>query len=293
MSNSEIEDLKHELAEKEKELEELRKTFKEYKNVSDSLSEQIKLKDNQINTINTTIETKDDLIKTIQDSIRLKDTQIDALQKTVETKNKTIDDLSQQLGSTINESVLKEKDKKITELESELGKLNEELATTDDEIEQLSNELENLQSKASRTGGPFIDFTEIEIDRDEIIKKMKEILLNALHSVSISSPSISDLQDLDLYEVKSTVNMRISCLIDPSVEEHIDLLEEFESLDNINIRSYESKDRWLIFRDGEELFFCAVGTKPNNYLAFYTKDPAHIKLFNSLITETWLRSRKI
>ncbi|GAH91973.1 unnamed protein product, partial [marine sediment metagenome] len=97
------------LAEKEKELEELRKTFIEYKNVSDSLSEQIKLKDNQINTINTTITTKDDLIKTIQDSIRLKDSQIDALQKTVETKNKTIDDLSQQLGLTINESVLKEK----------------------------------------------------------------------------------------------------------------------------------------------------------------------------------------
>lgn len=293
MSNSEIEDLKQKLAEKEKELEELRKTFKEYKEISDSLSEQIKLKDNQINTISTTIKTKDDLIKTIQDSIELKNSQIDVLQKTVETKNKTINDLSQQLDSTINESVSKENDKKIAELENELGKLNEELATTDDEIERLSNELENMQSKASITKDLFIDFTDIEINRDEIIKKMKEILLNALHSVSISSPSISDLQDLDLYEVKSSVNMRISCLIDPSVEEHIDLLEEFESLDNVNIRSYESEDRWLIFRDREELFFCAVGTKPNNYLAFYTKDSAHITLFNSLITETWLRSRKI
>ena len=280
MSNPEINSLKQKLAEKEYEIKELRKIFNEYKLSSDSLTEQIR----------TTIKTKDDLVK-------LKEAQIETLQKSVETKNETIEDLTKQLknisDSTVDESVLKEKENRITELEDELNKLNEELAATDDEIEELSNELEKMQSKISSSGGFFTDFTNIEIGRDKIFEKMKEILSKSLHSVSISSPTISDLQDLELYEVKSSVNMRISCLIDPSIEEHIDLLEEFESLDNINVRSYESKDRWLIFRDGEELFFAAVGKKPNNFLTFYTKDPAHIKLFNSLITESWLRSRKL
>jgi chromosome segregation ATPase len=292
-----IDELKQNLAEREKELEELRKFFDEIKTSNASLLEQKNLKENQINTLISTIKTKDDMMKTIQDSIQLKDSQIEAMKSSIKTKDKTIEELSGQLKnfshSTVDENVLKEKNDRIKELEDEITKLNEELAITDKEIENLTIELEKLQSSSSAKNGPFIDFTDNEISREEIIQKMKDILSNALHSVTISSPLITDLQDLDLYEVKTSVNMKISCLIDPTIEEHIDLLEEFESLDNINIRTYDSEDRWLIFRDGEELFFCGVGTKPNNFLTFYTKDQEHIKLFSSLINETWLRSRKI
>jgi len=88
--------------------------------------------------------------------------------------------------------------------------------------------------------------------KSEILKKMREILGNAVHNVTITVLDISDLQDLHLYEVRSSVNIKIMCNIDPSLEEDAELLEELESLDNITIRLYEDRDRFLIDRDGEE-----------------------------------------
>ena len=129
--------------------------------------------------------------------------------------------------------------------------------------------------------------------KEEILEKMRDILKNALHNVTIAVPDITDLQDLYLYEVRSSVNMKISCVINPGMEDHADLLEEYESLDNINIRAYESEDRFLIVRDGEELMMAVIGNDENNHLVFHTKDPNHIRLFNALAMETWMRSRKI
>ena len=88
--------------------------------------------------------------------------------------------------------------------------------------------------------------------KSEILKKMREILGNAVHNVTITVLDISDLRDLHLYEVRSSVNIKIMCNIDPSLEEDVELLEELESLDNITIRLYEDRDRFLIDRDGEE-----------------------------------------
>jgi hypothetical protein len=266
-------------SDKDKELEDLRKS--------------IELKEGQISTLNNTLKMKDDLIKTLQDSLDLKENQIKSKDQTIEGLQQQIEESS---GSTLDAAALEERDKKIAELEEEITVLNEELAAADEDIENLTEQLESGPSSAPASASsfhPFSDFTTISIKREALINKIKEILSKALHSVTISVPSIIDLQDLDLYEVKSSVNMKISCLIDPSLDEHIDLLEEFESLDNLNVRTYESGDRWVILRDGEELFFAACGTKEDNFLTFYTKDSDHIKLFNSLVMEAWLRSRKI
>ncbi len=126
----------------------------------------------------------------------------------------------------------------------------------------------------------------------DIVEKMREILQKALHNVTIVVPSITDLQELRLYEVRSSVNIKIACLINPGEEEHASLLQEFESLDNVAIRSFEGEDRYVLVRDGEELLFGAVG-KSDNALAFHTRDASHIRLFNSLVMEGWLRSRKL
>ena len=122
---------------------------------------------------------------------------------------------------------------------------------------------------------------------------MRQILETAVHKVTIAVPNIEDLQDLYLYEVRSSVNLQVSCFIDPGIELHSDLLEEFESLDNISLRTNESEDRYLILKDGEELFFAVVGNKEDNHLVFHTRDSKHIQLFNALVMESWLRSRKI
>lgn len=100
--------------------------------------------------------------------------------------------------------------------------------------------------------------------KSKILKKMREILGNAVHNVTITVPDISDLQDLHLYEVKSSVNVKVMCNIDPSLEENSELLKELESLDNITIRLYEDRDRFLIDRDGEEFGWKNLEEKEKN-----------------------------
>jgi sugar-specific transcriptional regulator TrmB len=172
--------------------------------------------------------------------------------------------------------------------------LNEELAKADEELESL--ELENEKLKGSQTSSKkeaIIDFTSIQITKAEILEKMRAILEKSIANVTIVTPNIEDLQELYLYELRSSVSMKIACSVNPGIDEHNELLEEFESLDNISLRNYEREDRYVVTRDGEELFIAAIGNSNENHLVFHTKDPKHIKLFSSLATDGWIQSRKV
>ena len=251
-----------------------------------TLQDSLKLKDDQLNTLKDSLQLKDDQIKTLEDSLNLKAEKIDTLEKTLKLKE---EQLASQPAASADDSA-------IEGLQKEIDVLTSELAKADEDIEALEAELEKAQSSASVTGASDVtiqDFTNADITREEILAKMREILESALHKVTICVPNIEDLQDLYLYEVRSSVNLQISCLIDPGIELHADLLEEFESLDNIALRTNEGEDRYLILKDGAELLFAVVGEKENNHLVFHTKDPKHLVLFNSLVMESWLRSRKI
>jgi len=259
----------------------------------EDIKKTIALKEDQLSTINSTLILKDAQIKTLEDSLKVKEEKIDALEKTVKLKE---DELKSTAGSTVDEEVLIEKDKKIEELQKEIEILNDELNKSDEVIEQLELEKEKLEEKekeSKSSDSKIIDYTNISISTSEIIEKMREVLQKAMHNVTIVVPNITDLQDLHLYEVRSSVNMKISCEINPGIEENADLLDEYESLDNISLRNFEGSDRYIIIRDGEELVLGVIGKNDTNHLVFHTSDPAHIKLFNSLVMEGWLRSRKI
>ena len=196
--------------------------------------------------------------------------------------------------SVTDENLLKEKDEKINKLQKEIEILNDELSKADVDLETLELENEKLrQAQSSLSGSKIIDFTKTEITKSEILIKMREILEKGLHNVMIVVPTIVDLQELYLYEVKSSVNMRISCLINPGIDEHSELLDEFTSLDNITLRSYEREDRYVLVRDGEEMLIAVKGNSEKNHLTIHTKDSKHIRLFNSLTMEGWLQSRGI
>jgi hypothetical protein len=111
--------------------------------------------------------------------------------------------------------------------------------------------------------------------------------------VTIVVHSIEDLQELYLYELRSSVTMNIACLINPTNTEHSELLDEFESLDNISLRNYERRDRYVVTRDGEELLLAIIGDSDNNNLVIHTKDSKHLRGLNSLATEGWIQSRRI
>ena len=253
-------------------------------NTINNLKESINLKDDQLNTIKDSMKLKEDQIKTLESSINLKEDKILALEKTLKLKEEQIS----------NASLNSEKDKEIKDLQKELELLNNELTKADEDLERLELENEKLkEGHSDSSNSKIIEYTNIDISKEVILKKMREILQNALHSVTITVPNIHDLQELKIYEVRAGINMKICCEIDPEIEEQIDILEEHESLDNISVRNFIGSDRYVILRDGEELFLGFKGVNDSNHLAFHTRDAAHIRIFNSLVMEAWLRSRPL
>jgi len=251
----------------------------------------LRLKDEQVETMGNSLKWKDEQIKTLENSLKIKDEKALTLEKTIKLK----DDEIRKLNSTsIDRGALNEKEEKIRQLEKELEILNGELAKIDEELESLELENEKLRKTESSSTDKIVDFTSVQITKSEILEKMREVLQNnAMANVTIVVPSIEDLQELYLYELRSSVSMNIACSINPGIDEHSELLQEFESLDNISIKNYEQGDRYGVIRDGEELFIAVIGRSENNHLVFHTKDSKHIRLLNSLITESWIRSRKV
>jgi chromosome segregation ATPase len=306
--DNQIEALKNELKQKNEQLEqvkssisnleqklakvnELENQLKTKNTLINTLQDSIKLKDNQLETIKDSLKLKDEQIKILETSLSAKDGKIETLEKTIKLKEDQIKTLKV---SSADENILNEKDKEIENLRKEIEILNDEITKADEDLERLEIENEKLrESRITTSGSKIVDFTNIKITKSEIIEEMKNILQGALHSVTITVPKIDDLQDLFLYEVRSSVNMKISCEINPGIEEHAELLDEYESLDNISIRNFDGADRYIINRDGEELLLAITGQDENNHLVFKTKDASHIRFLNSMVMESWLRSRKI
>lgn len=300
--------LQEELKQKEKIINELRErllSIEEGLKKFDDIDLKLKIKDDLIENLKGSLSLKDDQIKTIKSSMDLKEEQVQTLEYSLKIKNvkiKTLEksfhlkeeQLKELASSTVEKNLLMEKDEKIEKLQEKLNILNGELEKADEDLEALETENERLRNNLASASGPkIVDWTDIEISKADILKKMRDILNKALHNITIAVPDIKDLQELHLYEVRSSVNMKISCSIDPSLEEDAELLEEFGSLDNITIRLYDQKDRFVLDRDGEELIFGIIGKNENNNLVIHTRDSKHQRLLRSLVMEGWLRSRKI
>jgi DNA repair exonuclease SbcCD ATPase subunit len=251
----------------------------------------LRLKDEQVKTLENSLNLKDDQIKTLENSLDIKDKKAETLEKTIKLKEEEILKLN---SVSIDKGVLNEYNEKIQKLEKEVEILNGELSKADEELESLELENEKLRNaQSSAMDIKIVDFTHANISKSEILEKMREILPNANASVMIVTPKLEDLQELYLYEVKASVSMRIACSINPGIEEHSELLEEFESLDNISLKNYNMEDKYVLVRDGEELLYGISEKSENNNLVIHTKDPNHIKLLNALSLEAWLRSRKV
>jgi hypothetical protein len=281
--------------------EELKKTLRKF----EEYDVKLKSKEELINNLTKSLELKEDQIKTMLDSMNLKEQHNDTLNTSLQIKNEKIKDLEKIVrtlnekinlinSSTVDKDIIAEKEDEITECEKKVDIFKRELEKLEEDLDLLEAENEKLRNDLASSSDPqIIDWTYVEIPKDTILKKIREILSKAVHNVTIAVPDIKDLQDLHLYEVRSSVNMKIMCYIDPSLEDDEQLLMEFESLDNITIRMYEDKDRFVIDRDGEELLFAIIGEGVNNNLIIHTRDAKHQRLLRSLVMEGWLRARKL
>ena len=265
----------------------------------------LKSKEELINNFTKSLDLKEDQIKTMIDSMNLKEQHNDTLNTSLQIKNEKIKDLEKNIrtineklnllnSSTVDKDVIAEKQDEIEEWQKKVDIFKGELEKQEEDLDALEAENDKLRNDLASSSDPqIIDWTYVEIPKESILKKIREILSKAVHTVTIAVPDIKDLQDLHLYEVRAHVNIKIQCYIDPSLEDDEQLLMEFESLDNITIRMYEDKDRFLIDRDGEELLFGIIGEADNNNLVIHTRDAKHQRLLRSLVMEGWLRARKL
>ena len=285
---SELKVMKQEMMEKIKLFDIKMKTKDE---LIDNLQNSMELKEDQIRTVRDSINLKTEQIKTLDSSLKIKDEKVKTMERTLLLKEEEINNIREH---TVDKDELVEKNNYIEDLQGKLEILKGELEKADEDLEILETENETLRNQiVASTGSKIIDSTHLEIPKKMILEKMKEILMKALHNVTIVVPKIRDLQELTLYEVRSSVIIKVSTSIDITLEEDAEILEELESLDNITIRMFEPEDRYVIDRDGEELLFAVIGKNENNHLVLQTKDSMHIKSFKYLIMEAWLRSRKL
>ncbi|MHA1767301.1 MAG: hypothetical protein ACTSVK_13700 [Promethearchaeota archaeon] len=168
-------------------------------------------------------------------------------------------------------------------LEEEMELLTQDLDAADEEVEVLTQKLHDFEEKAKEG---------FYLSKKTVLEEIKSILGRSLHTVNLTTPTIEEISELDLYEVKSSVNIKVATWIDPSNPNHQDVLNELR-FDNIMIRIDDFRDRYCILRDGEELFFGIVGNNDDEILTLRTKDSKHIKLLSSLVMESWLRARKL
>ncbi|MCP4761711.1 MAG: hypothetical protein GY870_08015 [archaeon] len=308
--SDESEQLKNQLANKEKEIEEIKATFSEIKTAYETLNlqfqqkdteiqalkSQSEMKETQISTISGIIKTKDEFIESLKSTMEMKDDQILALNEIKKSKTEEAEQLKKKIEevtkNTVDNSIIEEKDKENQELKEEVKLLNIDLKAVDDEVASLNAQIEEFSAKEKEKDENSSGFSGENLKKEDIMNKIIDMLNRSLHNVNITTPSILDLAELQLYDVKGTVNIKASCQIDTTEVEHQELLQEFEALDNISLRNFGENDRWVCLKDSEEMFIAAIGEK-DNFLTFFSDDHNHIKLFNSLIMESWLRARKL
>lgn len=135
------------------------------------------------------------------------------------------------------------------------------------------------------------DFSNLKVSKAQFLNNFKEILGRAQHRIMLTVPRITDLEDLELNSIRSSVNISVSCYVDTGMAKHLELIEEFDSFENIEIRNYKYKDRWVILRDNEELLFAAIGTGESNLLYFHTEDKTQVETLGILAMDPWIRSK--
>ncbi|RLI64867.1 MAG: hypothetical protein DRO88_06120 [Promethearchaeia archaeon] len=182
---------------------------------------------------------------------------------------------------TTNDEITKLKEK-INSLEEEMIFLKEDLEAADDEVEELETRLRSLEQGNAHY-----------YPRKEVIQKLYEAIQTAQHNIILTAPSIQDIGVLFLFEISANVNIKVACNIESGNSSDQEILDELQGFDNITFRLYDGNDRFCALIDGEKLLFGACGSKKDQILLVQTTDPNHIKIFNTLVMEAWLRGKKL
>lgn len=185
---------------------------------------------------------------------------------------------------------------RIVELEARIIELEAQHKTLEEEMQFLKDDLEDADisvEKLEMTIQQLQNSDGVFLNQDQVVSRIRSILDECVHNVTITCPTIMGVSKLDLFDLKSNINIQAAFHIDLSNGESLKILEELESFDNITLREYPEQDRWSVFKDGEILFVAIVGKQPDHLMSFRTDDTKHLSVYKSLVMEPWLLGKKI
>ena len=125
---------------------------------------------------------------------------------------------------------------------------------------------------------------------EEILKTKMRLLIVAPH---ITDVNISLLESLPKH-----TNIRIAANINPNSEEHLQLVQRLEAMQNVSYRHRELQDLYGINRDYEEVILCILSeTEIGQKRALEIGGigsiiPEHIKIFVPVLEEAWIGAQK-
>ena len=99
-----------------------------------------------------------------------------------------------------------------------------------------------------------------------------------------------DLKEIveDLAQVTKMIQIRVATHINPEINQHIELLDQFKAVSGIQIRNYPKEDRWCIERDSTEILLAHGGVEP---VGLILEDLEFIALIRNFIAEPWIGSK--
>ena len=180
--------------------EELKKTLRKF----EEYDLKLKSKEDLISNFTTSLELKEDQIKTMIDSMNLKEQHNDTLNTSLQIKNEKIKDLEKNIrtlnekinllnSSTVDKDIIAEKEDELEEYQKKVDILKGELEKQEEDLDLLEAENEKLRNDLASSSDPqIVDWTYVEIPKQSILKKIREILSKAVHNVTIAVPDIKD-----------------------------------------------------------------------------------------------------
>lgn len=283
----ELDDIKQDLQNEKDKNEELEKKLKEaedknkeledkIKDLQDKLAEEEKKNkelEDKIKDLEDKVKDKDKLEDKIKDLEKEKDSLQDDLNK-AEDENRDLKDKIAEKDRKIKEleDLIAQKEKEISDLEDEIKKLNDEKDALEERIKELEKELQDEKNKSEinrekirELESKLRDCKKAHLDKDKIIKELREKVIDLTSEVNKLKGQVNDLtrenNDLkDRYErtlrmledAKKKILELEKELLDKKYEDQNkeDLLKEIEKLK----KQLEDKEREItdIYQDGHD-----------------------------------------
>ncbi|MFX1451525.1 MAG: hypothetical protein ACFFCM_11820 [Promethearchaeota archaeon] len=266
-----IEKLEQDYIKKETEMQ---KTFQELKDEFSGIQEKIKNLEEQNSRQTKVIKNLKENIENKEKEIKTKDEKLEKAIQADEQLVSKIDDLKNQL---------KEKVETISDKQNKIEELKKNIADLESDFEKLNVEYQNI--KEQKMG--------LIQGKENIISIMNNMLDNVKIRLLICTPTIEDLEEIELQNLDKKINIRIATFIDLKIEKHKDILDTFSGFPNITFRNFDKNDRWGLEHDREEIILAAHSDKTPGPMGMMSNNPKHIEFFSTLLSEAWISGKPL